>query len=198
MTAALLLSGGMDSVAIAWWKRPAYAITINYGQKSAAAEINAASAVAAALNLEHHVIRCDLSALGSGDLAGTAPLALAPVPEWWPFRNQMLLTIAAMKALSLSATSLMIGCLITDQRHADGTNGFINAMNQLLALQEGKLVVEAPAIMLTANELVSISQVPFEILAWSHSCHVANEACGICRGCLKHYDTMQALGNEPY
>lgn len=198
MSTALLLSGGMDSIAIAWWKRPAFAITIDYGQKPAAAEIRAASVVAGALGLQHHVIECDLSALGSGDLAGAPPLAAAPVPEWWPFRNQMLLTLAAMKALSLQASSLQIGCLVTDRAHADGSVEFIEAMNRLLAVQEGGLSIEAPAITLTARELILRAKIPFEMLAWAHSCHVANEACGVCRGCLKHYDTMQALGHAPY
>ena len=31
----LLLSGGMDSIAIAWWKRPQWAITFDYGQTAA-------------------------------------------------------------------------------------------------------------------------------------------------------------------
>jgi 7-cyano-7-deazaguanine synthase len=198
MTVALLLSGGMDSIALAWWKRPKFAITIDYGQRPAAAEVRAASAVASALELEHHVLRCDLSALGTGDLAGSPALALAPVPEWWPFRNQMLLTLAAMKALSLPASSLMIGCLSTDAQHADGSKQFVDAINKVMALQEGSLQIVAPAIQHTAHELIELSQVPFEILAWAHSCHVANEACGVCRGCMKHYDTMTNLGHGPY
>lgn len=36
---AILLSGGMDSIALAYWKRPEIAITIDYGQKPAAAEV---------------------------------------------------------------------------------------------------------------------------------------------------------------
>ncbi len=35
---AILLSGGMDSIALAYWKRPELAITINYGQKPFLAE----------------------------------------------------------------------------------------------------------------------------------------------------------------
>lgn len=46
MTTALLLSGGMDSVSIAWWLRPDVALTIDYGQKPAEAEIDAAGQVA--------------------------------------------------------------------------------------------------------------------------------------------------------
>lgn len=44
MKTALLLSGGMDSISIAWWKRPDIAITLDYGQRAAEAEIKAASA----------------------------------------------------------------------------------------------------------------------------------------------------------
>lgn len=198
MKTVLLLSGGMDSVAIAWWKRPDLAITLDYGQKPAEGEIRAASAVAKEIGIEHHIVRFDLSSLGSGDLAASKPLDLAPVPEWWPFRNQMLLTVAAMKAVSLNANRLLIGCLSTDGRHADGTAEFIAAMNAIFAVQEGTLIVEAPAITLAAVELIQESGIPFEVLAWAHSCHKANEACGECRGCLKHYDTMQALGHEPY
>ncbi len=198
MKTALLLSGGMDSVAIAWWKRPEVAITINYGQDPAEGEIRAAKAVASTLGIEHHVVRCDLSALGSGDLSGRAPLKMAPVPEWWPFRNQMLLTVAAMQAVLSEVGRLLIGCLSTDGQHADGRAEFISIMNRVFSVQEGGLTVEAPAIGLTAVELVRQSGIPFEVLAWSHSCHRSNEACGVCGGCLKHYRTMQALGHDPY
>ena len=38
MNTALLLSGGMDSIALAYWKRPDIALTIDYGQAAADAE----------------------------------------------------------------------------------------------------------------------------------------------------------------
>lgn len=198
MKTALLLSGGMDSIAIAWWRRPEIALTIDYGQKPAQAEIHAARAVASSLGIEHQIVRTDLSALGSGDMAGVPPLEFAPIPEWWPFRNQLLLTVAAMKLVSSGPTKILIGCLATDGQHADGRTDFIAAMSSLFALQEGGLSVEAPAIELTATELIKRSGIPFEILAWAHSCHRANEACGVCRGCLKHYDTMRLLGYDAY
>lgn len=40
---ALLLSGGMDSISVAFWKRPEIAISIDYGQRAAEAEITAAN-----------------------------------------------------------------------------------------------------------------------------------------------------------
>ena len=195
---ALLLSGGMDSIAIAFWKKPKAAITIDYGQRPAAGEIRAAEAAAHALNIPHYVISADLSALGSGDMAGTSALAIASVSEWWPFRNQMLITLAAMKAISLGANLLQIGTLKTDDQHADGTQAFVDTMNALLRLQEGQMQIVAPAIAMSAEELIRTSGVPMDILAWAHSCHVSDYACGTCRGCEKHYSTLEKLNGAPY
>ena len=198
MTTALLLSGGMDSIALAWWFRPDLAFTIDYGQKPAAAELRAASAAAAEMQIAHEAISVDLAALGSGDMSGLPTLSVAPVSEWWPFRNQMLVTLAAMRGVAAGVNRLLIGTLATDQAHADGTREFVTSLNRLLSLQEGGLQLEAPAIGMTAVELVQQSGVPQEVLAWAHSCHVADFACGNCRGCVKHYDTMQALGFGAY
>lgn len=195
---ALLLSGGMDSVAIAYWKRPSIAITIDYGQTPAAGEFRAASAICAALEIEHVKIRADISALGSGDLVGDEPSDGAPASEWWPYRNQFLISLAAMKCHSLGQSELMIGALKTDGFHADGTPEFISQVNSLLSLQEGSLLISAPAIELSASELVRASKIPEELLCWSHSCHVAETACGFCRGCRKHFETMEACFGHAY
>ncbi|MBB4039853.1 7-cyano-7-deazaguanine synthase [Microvirga flocculans] len=194
----LLLSGGMDSVSIAWWKRPDVAITVDYGQRPAEAEITAAGAVCKALGIRHEIVRADCSSLGSGDMAGQPPAAIAPVPEWWPFRNQLVLTLAGIAAVKLGVTHLMIGALATDGAHADGRPEFVEAMSKVMSLQEGGITVSAPAIGLTAVELVKTSGIPREVLAWAHSCHVANFACGQCRGCVKHYQTWEALGWDPH
>ena len=188
----------MDSVCIAYWKRPEIAITIDYGHKPAPGEIRAASAVCASLNIEHEVIEVDISKLGSGDLAGAQPADNAPASEWWPYRNQFLLTLAGMHCYNHGVSLLMIGALRTDGFHADGTPDFIERMNALFAFQEGDLTIEAPAIGLDATELVLASQIPPELLAWSHSCHVSEYACGFCRGCRKHFETMGALNDRAY
>jgi len=148
MRTALLLSGGMDSIAIAYWKKPEVAITVAYGQCAAQAEVRAAGAVCEALGIEHHIIDADLRALGSGDMAGRAASELAPVSEWWPFRNQMLVTLAAMKAVALNVNTLLIGTLRTDGIHADGKPEFLAAMSAVLACQEGAIALAAPAIEL--------------------------------------------------
>lgn len=198
MSSCLLLSGGMDSTALAFWTRPEFAITIDYGQRPAQAEINAASEICRQLEIQHLIVRSDLSELGSGDLAGTPPIPGAPETEWWPFRNQMLVTLAAMRVINLEVREILIGCLSTDGFHSDGTRAFINSMSELLQLQEGGVSLVAPAIELTADELILKSEIPRNLLAWAHSCHKANEACGSCRGCRKHYATLNKLGYEPY
>lgn len=198
MRTALLLSGGMDSNSIAFWKRPDYGLTIDYGQNPAAGEKRAASAVCETLNIDHINIVADISALGSGDLIGKPSPRGSPASEWWPYRNQFLLSVAAMKCYSLGVSSLMIGALKTDGFHADGTIEFINAMNVLLNLQEGELSIFAPAISMTAEELIQKSGIPESVLCWSHSCHVSDVACGFCRGCKKHYETMEACYGLAY
>lgn len=198
MKSAILLSGGMDSIAVAYWQKPDMAITIDYGQKPAAAEIRASAAAAEVLGLDHHIVHADLSALGSGDMAGLGALPVAPVREWWPFRNQMLITIAAMKGITAGVQRLLIGTLRTDEVHADGKIDFVEAMDNVLRRQEGEMRIEAPAIGLSALELIRTSRVPLDILAWAHSCHVGEYACGLCRGCRKHYETLVQLGVEPY
>lgn len=198
MNVALLLSGGMDSVALAYWKRPGLAYTIDYGQLAARGETRAATAVCAALGIRHRVLRASCAALGSGDMAGTARLALAPMPEWWPFRNQLLATLAGGAAIADGVKELMFGAIRTDEAHIDGRPEFFERISDLLEMQEGGIRVTAPALAMDAVQLVIASGIPMEILAWSHSCHVAEYACGRCRGCAKHADTMKKLGYGDY
>lgn len=103
---AILLSGGMDSIALTFWKRPEAAITVDYGQACAQAEIEAAAVVSQALGCRHEIIRVDCRELGSGDLASRAAHHLAATQEWWPYRNQLLITLAAMKAIEIAAKEL--------------------------------------------------------------------------------------------
>src|SRR3546814_6682382 len=98
---------------------------------------------------------------------------MAPVPEWWPFRNQLILTIAGAVALHLNETELMIGALRTDGVHADGRPEFIEMISALMQMQGGGLRVSAPAIELSAAELVRISGIPQSVLGWRSEEHTS-------------------------
>jgi len=189
----LLLSGGMDSLALAWWVRPEIGITLDYGQLAAEAEVSASKAICKRLEIQHCVVSIDCRAVGSGDMAGAQADAHAPASDWWPYRNQMLVTLAAMKAISLGVTTLYLGTVKSDGSHRDGTPEFIGAISRLMALQEGGMTVEAPAIELSTAELVRKAGVPRDMLAWAHSCHKSNVACGRCRGCNKYLEVWGEL-----
>jgi len=192
----LLLSGGMDSLSIAWWKRPDIAITIDYGQKAAIAEKQASAAVCRELGIEHHVITVDCSSLGSGDMAHAEPDPSAPASDWWPYRNQLLISLAAMRAIKARVNVLYIGTVRSDEGHRDGTKEFVRLMDALVSYQEWGMRVEAPAIGMTTVELIRASGVPAHVLAWSHSCHKSNLPCGACRGCNKYVESYEEVRGD--
>ncbi|HUI28955.1 MAG TPA: 7-cyano-7-deazaguanine synthase [Candidatus Acidoferrales bacterium] len=198
MRTGVLLSGGIDSTSLAFWKHPDVAITVDYGQLPAQGEIRAATKIARILKIKHEIIQVDCHTLGSGDMAGRSPNRVAPVPEWWPYRNQLLITLAGMRAIALNINLLMIGSVKRDGVHVDGRRQFFRRVNQLMKMQEGKIKIESPAIALDSVELVQKSKITFDVLAWTHSCHVSDYACGNCRGCFKHQFVMKKLGYEIY
>lgn len=197
MKTGLLLSGGMDSIAIAWWKRPHWAVTIDYGQKPAEAEKVAAAKICEELGIRHEVITVDCRDLGSGDLVHQEPNAHAGASDWWPYRNQLLITLACMRAISRDIGALYIGTVRSDREsHLDGSPEFVSHIDSLTAYQEAGVRILAPAIDLTTDQLVKVANVPSHLLAWAHSCHKANIACNDCRGCNKYLETYKALGVE--
>lgn len=192
---ALLLSGGMDSIALLYWKRPDIAFTIDYGQKAAQAEIRTSAYLCEQLDIPHHVMRIDCSPLGSGDMSNTDSHPLAPQTDWWPYRNQMLLTFAAMYLIKHQVSKIMIGSVQSDQQFQDGTNQFIKLINDLIIFQEGNIMIEAPAINMSTLELIQQSKIPASLLLSAHSCHTGNIACGRCRGCQKYAYIIDRLQN---
>lgn len=194
---AVLLSGGLDSIALAYWQRPELAVFIDYGQRPAKAEQHAAQQVCTRLGLRQEVIRVDCSSLGSGLLADRQSLPGAPSPEWWPFRNQLLITLALTRLAGTQTLELMLGTVCDDALHADGTRDFYRSINAVVSIQEFRPAITAPAIDMSTVELVQRSQTPAELLLWAHSCQVSNLACGQCRGCTKRLATLQDLGLLP-
>lgn len=190
---AILLSGGIDSIALAYWKKPDIAITVNYGQAPAETEIRTSATVANALNIPHYIVAADCSKLGSGDLLNQKALSVSPSSEWWPYRNQLLVTLACMKGIGLGIGELMLASVKSDGFHKDGTAQFYQLMSQLMEFQEANIRVTCPAIEMTSVELVQQSGVPDSLLHWAHSCHKSKIPCGNCRGCNKYREVMYEL-----
>jgi 7-cyano-7-deazaguanine synthase len=184
----------MDSAALAYWRKPELCVTIDYGQACARGEIRAAAQIAREIGAEHTIVHLDCSELGSGDLAARPAIACAPAPEWWPYRNQFLITVAAMMLLPRGIDRLLVGSVKSDSFHIDGRAEFFEQIDRLISMQEGNVRIDAPALELTTVDLIRESATPDSLLGWSHSCHKADFACGNCRGCWKHRSVLDDLG----
>lgn len=193
---ALLFSGGLDSSALAWTYRPDICLTVDYGQRAAAGERVAAAALCNEMGLEHEVLRVDLSTLGSGSMSGRATVDGAQAAEFWPYRNQILITLAGMALLPRGLKTLLIGVVASD-RHADGSLAFIEILDSLMRLQEGGVQVVAPAARLEPAELLRSSGFPHDLIGLTFSCHVHRFACGQCGGCIKHRETVEEVYGRP-
>lgn len=193
---ALLFSGGIDSTALAAWLQPDVLVTVDYGQRVAVAERRAAAEIARRLALRHEIIGVDASRLGVGHLAGRAPSALAAAPEWWPYRNQLLVTVAAMRLVGEGLSEIFIGTVQGDDVHADGRPEFLATLDQLMSVQEGGVRLSAPARALSSEDLVRRAPRMAELVPWTFSCHIDEFPCGQCRGCTKHKLVLDAIGRN--
>lgn len=192
---ALLFTGGLDSTALAWMLRPEKLVFFDYGQRPAKGEERAARAVASAVGIALDVRRVDMSAFGHGTMSTSGmPLASASgtPDEFWPYRNQMLITLAAMTYAADPLAEILVGTVVGDDAHPDGRKEFVSAIDGLLWQQSGVRVV-APAIEMTTLQLIRKSCVPKSVLGWTFSCHTGEWACGDCRGCNKHRQVIECL-----
>ena len=193
----MLLSGGLDSAAVAAIERPERAVFVNYGQLPAEAERRAARAVAQHLDLELDELEIDLRAVGSGLLTGSEQLDAAPTSEWFPFRNQHLATIAAAHALKKDLGAVVLGIVAGDgDRHGDGTPGFRSALDTLVRRQEGGIRILAPHIDALPHVLLQRSGLPKEVVNQTHSCHTSDLACGECPGCARRAAVLQRISSH--
>ena len=147
----LLLSGGIDSTALAMLHRPTCCFVVDYGQLAAEAEVTAAKQIGAELGLTVHHIAVNCRELGAGTMAGGTIPPYSPSEEWWPYRNQLLATLVAPMALAFGLEALWFASVLSDGFHADGRAEFYEALDRLFSLQEGGLRVSAPMINLTTT-----------------------------------------------
>jgi 7-cyano-7-deazaguanine synthase len=190
---ALLFSGGVDSTCLLYREQPDLAITINYGQVAAKKEIEVSARIAEELKIKHKVINADCSAVGLGAMStrvASIESFSSPTPHFWPFRNQLISTIAASYCIQIGVNELMLGIVATDKVHKDGTVEFASWLSRLLEMQEGGLKLTAPAITLSSPDLVRSSGIPLSLLEKGFSCHTSPIGCGTCRGCSKRKQTL--------
>ena len=195
----VVLSGGMDSATCLNIAKAAYgennvsAISFNYGQKHTK-ELECARRLILMEGVPHTLIElADLSLYFSSALLkdSEVEIPLKPTegvpPTYVPFRNTIMLSIAAGYAESWGYDRIIYGANIIDYSgYPDCRPEYIEQMNNLLkvASPNKEIIIEAPIIYLTKADVVNLGtllKVRWE-LTWS--CYRGEKwPCGNCPSC---------------
>ncbi len=207
--AVVLLSGGLDSATTLAVCRDAgfeaYALSFRYGQRHAV-ELEAATAVAAALGATEHLItEIDLRRFGGSALTAdiavpkdrdTETMAAAGIPVTYvPARNTLFLSFALAWAEVLGAGDLFIGVNALDYSgYPDCRPEFIAAFERMANLAtaagvEGRqrLRINAPLMSLTKAEIILQGTALGVDYGLTSSCYDPGDEgrpCGHCDSCL--------------
>ena len=206
----ILLSGGLDSsanLAFAYYfDEPVLALTIDYGQKAAKAEIAAAKKFAAYYQVPHQVLDLKwLGALGGSALTSdaleipnlqTSKLDDQKTTEgtakqvWVPNRNGLLINAAAAIAESMGAQQIVVGFNKEEAAtFPDNSSQFLGVITLSLRYStKGGVKVACYTDMMMKTEIVQALRnlekpFPFEHV-WS-CYHGGEKMCGKCESCQR-------------
>lgn len=182
----LLLSGGLDSVALAYDLKSQgciiHAILFDYGQVHRK-ELTCALAHVAKLNIKHTYIQLHRI----NGLFAHSSLTDGKGGVVVPNRNSVFCHIAASIAVSAGAESVAIGCNKDDQREfPDCRWDWVEAMNATLKASEIPVEIVAPYIGLTKYQIVRRAKelgVDLKTVWWCYS--DGQKPCGKCLACKK-------------
>ena len=207
MTAVVLLSGGMDSTALAALVADEgfHAVSVDYGQRHRV-ELAAAAAVAAYYGAPHTV--ADLTTL-RGILGGSAltddavavphghyaadTMAATVVPN----RNAILLNVAAGYAVAHGADRVLTAVHAGDHFvYPDCRPEFIAAAADAVRLgTDGAVTIEAPFVTKTKADIAGIGASLGAPLHLSWSCYEGGDVhCGRCGTCVERAEAFHHAG----
>ena len=207
----ILYSGGMDSsVALYQYaERIKLAVSFNYGSKHNVREIEFAAKNCQKTGIEHRIVELDLNKMGFiSDLLQSG----GEIPDGHyedenmkktvvPFRNGIMLSIAAGIAESMECDKLLISNHAGDHAiYPDCRPDFIQSMSS--AIQFGtynKVEILAPYTNLSKREIAIIGKeigVPFEN---TYSCYNGKEIhCGTCGTCTERKEALEGFDPTVY
>lgn len=206
----ILLSGGLDSVVSLALCREKYnivfALTFDYGQKSAKQEIEASKKIAGYYGVEHKVIKLDWLK----EITHTSIVEDKEIPSgiqtsaksvWVPNRNGLFLNIAGSFADGEDYDYIIIGANKEEAANfPDNTAEFIARINSEFEYSTQKHPeVLAPLINFDKNDIVKqalINSVPLEFV---RSCYQGFEKhCGRCESCTRLKKALIANNDVKY
>ena len=211
MKVCVLLSGGMDSVTALWDARASHevagALSFDYGSKHASRELACAATQCAALEISHRVIALPFinetfasHLLQSG---GDIPDGHYAEPSMQqtvvPFRNGIMLAIAAGYAESTGAQGLVIAAHSGDHAiYPDCRPPFMNAMAE--AIKQGTyahLEIIAPFLKCTKADILRRGVELGVDYSRTYSCYKGGaKHCGRCGTCVERREAFLLAGVE--
>jgi len=209
MQVVVLLSGGMDSVTALYDARRQYdiaaAVSFHYGSKHNDREIPFAAWHARQFGIRHDVIRLDfIDAFFKSDLlqsGGEIPKGHYEEESMKktvvPFRNGIMLSIAAGYAESLEAGGLVIAAHAGDHAiYPDCREPFMRAMGD--AIRQGTyagIELLRPFIAMSKADIAARGRELGVDYAQTWSCYVGGDAhCGECGTCVERREAFLLSG----
>lgn len=203
----LVLSGGMDSTTLLYDRidQIALAVTFDYGSRHNAREIECAKKNCEILGVEHIVI--PLEFMGKY-FKSSLLIGGEEIPEGHyaddnmkstvvPFRNGIMLSIAAGLAESRGLTKVMLANHGGDHAiYPDCRPSFVDAMSE--AIKQGTyegITIDAPYTNITKSDIARIGKRLGMDYSLTYSCYKGGEKhCGKCGTCVERMEALRDAG----
>lgn len=209
MASLIVLSGGLDSMVAAYVEmakdRDCKAVTFDYGSKHNDREYQ--SAIKICTNLKISLTRINLTFINQyfkSDLlksGGAIPdghyEATSMKKTVVPFRNGIMLAIAAGLAESLDCTEIVIGNHSGDRAiYPDCRSEFIAAIGSAIKFgTEKNIVVRSPFCEIKKHDIVKLGAENNVPLGDSYSCYKGGDLhCGQCGTCTERIEAFTLAG----
>jgi 7-cyano-7-deazaguanine synthase len=201
----VLFSGGIDSTTALFWARArsddVRALTFDYGQRHKV-EVRMARATARRVGVPHTVLKIDLTQIGGSALTDgkmalpryekVPPLASGPPATYVPFRNGILISLAAAWAEVQGAAEIVCGFNILDSpEYPDTRPEFIRAMQRAVdtgtraAFGGPGIKITAPFVRMKKSAIIRLGLSLGADYSRSVTCYAgAERPCGACSACL--------------
>jgi 7-cyano-7-deazaguanine synthase len=211
----VLFSGGIDSTTALHWALRRYdevqALTFDYGQRHRL-EVGMARRTARRLGVPHAVLRLDLASLGGSALTDRTialpkykripRLRSGPPPTYVPFRNGILLALAAAWAEARGIADLVCGFNVIDSPdYPDTRPAFVRAMARAVnagtraAFGPPRMRIVAPFLKLRKSEIIALGLELGADYSAAISCYAGTERpCGACSACLLRARAFREAG----
>jgi 7-cyano-7-deazaguanine synthase len=211
MKTLIVLSGGMDSATVLAHAKDAnfdtHAVHFQYGSKHNARELIAAEALAKHYQVPLTLVNLPfVNSLFKSDLLQSG----GDVPEGHyedesmkrtvvPFRNGIMLSIAAGLAESLEAQTVMLGNHAGDHAiYPDCRAGFVQSMSRAIEVGTyARIQLVTPFLTITKTQIAERGKllgVPYD-LTWS--CYKGGDKhCGKCGTCVERIEAFEKSGGS--